>query len=76
MVALNFVFVSDDRRYFIIIPLAFFAVLGDLVESVVKRVHGKKDSGSFCPVTGVLDVWLIVLMTAGAVFSLLAVNDI
>ena len=39
---LNFVFVSDNHLgYLIIIPLAFFAVLGDLVESVLKRVHGK-----------------------------------
>ena len=69
---LNFVFVSDNHLgYLIIIPLAFFAVLGDLVESVLKRVHGKKDSGSILPGHGgLLDRIdsIIPVMTAGAIF--------
>ena len=70
--SLNFVFISDNHLgYLVLLPLAFFAVLGDLVESVIKRVHDKKDSGSILPGHGgLLDRIdsIIPVMTAGAVF--------
>ena len=54
------------------IPIAFVAVLGDLIASVLKRQAGVKDSGSFVPgIGGMLDLMDSLILSAPMGYFLL-----
>ncbi len=69
----HFFLPGSDLGFYMLLPLVFFCVVGDLAESVLKRIYEKKDSGSILPGHGgLLDRIdsVIPVMTAGAVFLL------
>ena len=54
------------------IPIAFVAVIGDLIASVLKRQAGVKDSGSFVPgIGGMLDLMDSLILSAPMGYFLL-----